>query len=72
MLIFRFVWRKFGRALSMQHDAYLCKIYKGSISWPTRRLIEPNNFVASVVRENATLKKKCPVECRRYPEWEYC
>ena len=72
MLIFRNVWQRFGHKRSMQHDAYLCKQYRGSIGWPTKRLIEPNNFVGSVIEENHTLSEKCPIECRRHPDWEYC
>ena len=68
----RHVWNTFGYKMSMQHDAYLCETYKGANSWPTQRLIQPNNFVASVVKENVTLLEICPVECRRHIEWEYC
>ena len=74
LLNFRHVWRRisFGHSQSLQHDAYLCQSNPGSISWPTKRLLQPNNFVASVVKENVTLLKKCPSMCRRHQAWEYC
>ena len=70
----QYIWKSFGQHMAVQHDAYLCKTYRGSIPWPTKRLLEPNNFVASVVTENATLTKKCPRACRPkdHPDWEYC
>ena len=69
---FRVVWKTFGRHQVMQHDSYLCKFYKGSVGFPTRRLMQPNNFVGAVENENITIKRKCPVECRRKFDWQYC
>ena len=69
---FRVVWKTFGRHQVMQHDSYLCKFYKGSVGFPTQRLMQPNNFVGAVEYENITVKRKCPVECRRNSEWQYC
>ena len=69
---FRYVWKRFGKRMSMQHDAYLCQQWPGSIGWPTQRLMEPNNYVASIANDNATLVHKCPRKCRRRLEWEYC
>ena len=71
IVISRYVWTRFKR-LSMQHDAYLCQDWPGSIGWPTQRLMEPNNYVASVVIDNGTLIHRCPKQCRRKIEWEYC
>ena len=68
----RLVWKPWGRRNAFQHDAYSCEKFNNSIGWPTKRLMEPNNFVASVVRENVTLTEKCPLKCRRHPEWEFC
>ena len=68
----RLVWKPWGRRNALQHDAYSCEKFNNSIGWPTKRLMEPNNFVASVVRENVTLTEKCPEKCRRQPEWEFC
>ena len=73
--ILRWIWKTWGWKSAFQHDAYSCETFnnKGiSIGWPTQRLIEPNNFVASPVNENITLLEKCPLKCRRRPEWEYC
>ena len=58
--------------MAMQHDAYLCADWPGSIGWPTQRLMEPNNYVASVVSDNHTFIHRCPKRCRRNIEWEYC
>ena len=71
-VIYRIVWKVFGPKNTLQHDSYLCKRYKGSIGYPTQRLMEPNNFVGSVINENVVLKRKCPAKCRRRLEWEYC
>ena len=43
-----------------------------TVGFPTKRPMEPNNFVAAVVKRNATLAVKCPAKCRRNPEGEYC
>ena len=74
-LLHNYVWKVFeGRKNTLQHDAYTCAFFKGSVAWPTQRLVEPNNFVASVVKENVTLSVKCPTYCRpkNRPQWEYC
>ena len=63
-ILARYVW-PWGKKQSIQHDSYLCDKYPGSISWPTERKNEPNNFVASVANENDTLWKRCPKRCRR-------
>ena len=74
LLLNRHVWRnnRFGHSQALQHDSYFCQRYKGSISWPTKRLLEPNNFVGSVVKQNSTLSTKCPIKCRRQKDWDYC
>ena len=58
----------------LQHDAYFCQLFNTSDvrGWPIQRRMEPNNFVAAVVKDNWLLKVKCPSECRREKEWEYC
>ena len=69
----RYVWRRFGKRFSLQHDAYLCQLFSyKTVGWPTKRVIEPNNFVAAPVLLNATLEIKCPLLCRRHPSWEFC
>ena len=69
---FRHVWLSWGKRFSVQHDSYLCKMFRGSIGFPTQRQMVPNNFVASIYKDNDTLTKRCPIDCRRYREWEYC
>jgi len=72
-LLISYVW-PWGRRFAIQHDAYLCKRFPGSQAWPVQRVKEPNNFVASVVAENATLWQRCPPICRPkdHPNWEHC
>lgn len=71
-LLKKYVWHPWGRASSVQHDSYLCKYFPGSIGFPTRRKMEPNNYVASVWKDGEQIAKKCPKECRRHPDWIYC
>ena len=70
--IHRAIWNTWGWNNAFQHDAYSCIRFNSSVGWPTKRLMEPNNFVASVIKQNHTLNEKCPITCRRNPEWEYC
>ena len=52
-----------------------CASFPGSIGFPTQRLNETNNFVASVVIENHKQEKICPRTCRRKgheEDWIYC
>ena len=53
-----------------QHDSYLCEDYPGSVGFPTQRKNESNNYILAVGPD--PLWQKCPVACRRKPEWEYC
>ena len=69
---FRWVWRTWGWNNAFQHDAYSCEKFNTSVGWPTQRLVQGNNFVGSVILQNVTLDEKCPVPCRRKPDWEYC
>ena len=47
------------------HDSYLCKIYKDSVGFPSKRI--GSCFIGGV-SQNTTCEnengKKCPVECR--------
>ena len=72
-LLARYVWT-WGRRNSVQHDAYLCRQFPGSVPFPTRRLAGPNNHVASVWKDNATLLSRCPKYCRpkQHQDWLYC
>ena len=75
MLLKNFVWPLFKHRLVLQHDSYLCQTFRFSKPWPTKRLMEPNNFVASIYKDNATLKQRCPTACRpkkHRDDWEYC
>ena len=58
----------------LQHDSYTCHLYPHTLGWPTPREEAPNNFVAAVVTDNATLWQKCPRKCRRkgHMDWEHC
>ena len=69
MILRKYVWHRWGKASSVQHDSYLCEQYPGSIGFPTQRLIEPNNYVASVWNDKEIIEKKCPLKCRRNPQW---
>ena len=71
-IYYRYVWRPWGKKYAFQHDSYHCNVFNNTVSWPTQRLMEPNNYAASIPTENFTLTEKCPIECRRKPEWEYC
>ena len=72
MILRKYVWNTWGRSSSFQHDSYLCEQFPGSIGFPTQRLMEPNNYVASVWKERDFMQKRCPAKCRRKPEWLYC
>ena len=73
---FRHVWNIWGWKNAFQHDSFFCKKFNTSVvrGWPTQRRMERNNFVAAVVKDkrHSIIKVKCPVECRRKKEWEYC
>lgn len=72
ILLRTYVWNTWGKKSSVQHDSYLCEQYPGSIGFPTQRLMEKNNYVASVYNDGEMIRKKCPKKCRRQPEWIYC
>ena len=72
LLLRTYVWNPWGMKSSVQHDSYTCDQYPGSIGFPTQRLMEPNNYVASVWNDAEMIAKKCPPRCRRYPSWLYC
>ena len=70
---FRYVW-PWAKDISIAHDSYLCKNYPFTKAFPTQRRNEPNNFVGSVVSENANLWQKFPKECRpkNQLDWIHC
>ena len=70
----RYVWNSWGWNNAFQHDSFFCQKFNTSVArgFPTQRRMEPNNFVAAVVKENKMIKLTCPIECRRKIEWEYC
>ena len=70
---FRYVW-PWAKDISIAHDSYLCKNYPFTKAFPTQRRNEPNNFVGSVVSENANLWQECPKECRPkdHLDWIHC
>ena len=69
----RYIW-PWGKWSSVSHDAYNCQRFPRTRAFPTRRKIEVNNFVASVVEANDVLKKVCPWSCRpkKHKDWIYC
>ena len=70
---FRYVW-PWAKDISIAHDSYLCKNYPFTKAFPTKRQNEANNFVGSVVSENANLWQECPKECRpkNHFDWIHC
>ena len=72
MILKKYIWNAWAKFNSIQHDSYLCEQFPGSIGFPTQRLMEPNNYVASVWKERDFMRKRCPVKCRRQREWLYC
>merc|ERR1712029_80949 len=70
------VWKVFDGAKNvLQHDAYRCERFKGSLPWPTKRLKTAFNFVGSHSGISTIGKgQKCPLACRptSQPQWEYC
>jgi len=53
-LLYDHVWKVFwGHKNTLQHDDSLtCAGFRGSVAWPIQRLMEPNNFVGSVKKQN--------------------
>ena len=72
-LLSKHVW-PWAKHISISHDSYTCQKYPNTRPYPTQRLNEPNNFVASVVFENHTLTKECPKACRpkNHQDWKTC
>ncbi len=59
---------------SLQHDYYNCKMFNGSVAFPTRRLLGPNNFVGACVKLRMTITEECPLRCRplQHTDWVKC
>ena len=73
-LLAKYVW-PWAEKVSMQHDSFNCRMFPGSIGFPTPRRNTSNNFVGAVVNLNWTMNWMCPRECRRsghQHDWEYC
>lgn len=63
------------KKLSIIHDSYLCKVYKDSKPYPTKR--KGNCFVAMMQLTNCYEGKMfppCPIECRpkNHQDWDRC
>ena len=69
----RYLW-PWGKWSAVSHDAYTCQRFPRTQPFPTRRKLEPNNFVASIVEANDILDIECPVSCRpkQHKDWTYC
>ena len=72
-IVCRFVWPWASKNM-ISHDSYSCKRFSYTKAFPTKRKMEPNNFVASVVSENHVLNQSCPKICRprEHLDWEFC
>ena len=72
-IVCRYVW-PWAKGNSIAHDSYSCARFSYTKAFPTKRKMEPNNFVASVVAENHVLNQSCPKICRprEHLDWEYC
>ena len=73
-LLAKYVW-PWAEKVSMQHDSFNCRMFPGSIGFPTPRRNTSNNFVGAVINLNWTMNWVCPRECRRrghQHDWEYC
>ena len=59
----------------LQHDAYLCTFFQGSVPFPSMRN-EYGQYVGMVgnVKNNKSSTAVCPLECRpkNHQNWEYC
>lgn len=69
----RYIW-PWGKWSALSHDSYTCTQFPRTSPFPTKRLMEPNNFVASVVFANDVMRQKCPKKCRpkEHKDWQYC
>ena len=69
----RYVW-PWAKWSALSHDSYTCNLFPRTKAFPTRRLVEKNNFVASVVEAGDVMKKHCPEKCRPedHKDWLYC
>ena len=64
------LWPTIHAALLRTHASFHCRLFDNFLPFPTRRRIEPNNAVGG--RMNTTLKRMCPPQCRRKPDWVLC
>ena len=69
----RYLW-PWGKWNALSHDAYTCLQFPRTSPFPTRRKLEVNNFVASVITANDILREPCPQKCRpkEHQDWEFC
>lgn len=59
---------------SIQHDSYYCKLYPGSISFPTQRNIDKAFVGCYKPCGKVYPPKECPIKCRpeKHKKWTYC
>ena len=69
----RYVW-PWAKWSALSHDSYTCGLFPRTKPFPTRRVVEKNNFVASVVEAGDVMKQHCPSKCRPkdHKDWLYC
>lgn len=59
---------------SIQHDSYYCKLYPGSIPFPTQRNIDKAFVGCYKPCGKVYPPKECPIKCRpeKHKNWTYC
>lgn len=59
---------------SVQHDSYYCKLYPGSIPFPTQRNIDKAFVGCYKPCGKVYPPKECPIKCRpeKHKNWTYC
>lgn len=71
IILKKFMW-PFVRNDTLQHDSYLCKRYKGTTPYPSKR--EDNRSFIGCKRVCNYEIEQCPKDCRpsQHKDWLYC
>ena len=73
-VLIKFVW-PLVKSNVLQHDAYLCSTYNGSVPFPSER-DEDGHFIGMIgdLPKHKIKKFVCPIKCRPklHQNWEYC
>lgn len=72
-LLRRYIWR-WARKDCLSHDAFHCSKFSKTKPFPTKRILQPNNFVGAVTSDNYVLESECPEKCRpaAQKDWTFC